>query len=145
MTLITKIVIVLAILAIIALLAYASLLCYSFTRTVNIFRFYGDDTYWTFSTVNFEYCRFVSEGWNLSELPPYIYGGYIYGKSLFNVLLVTSTRKQMLAALLEHMDFIKENFGDMPYTTGINNAIVSKYNEAYAPKEQETEDITKLK
>lgn len=140
MAILTKIIIVIAILAIIALLAYASLLCYSFTQTVNIVRFYGDDTYWTFAIINYEYLRFVNEGHNLDDFVAYIYGGYIYGTSFFNKILVTGTRKQMLAALLEHMDFIKENFGEIPYTTGLNNAIVSKYNELYAPKEEPEEN-----
>lgn len=140
MSIFGKIILILVLLIIMAVFAILNLLCYQYTKTTNIRQFFLDPTYWCFATVNYEFSNYENAKDRMPEFVEYFLSSYLFGTTIFHRILVTEQKKQLLSLMLNNPDFIKENFGIMPYNTKANNTLVTKWNALFEERAETEEE-----
>lgn len=113
----------------VAYIVVVFIVCKDITGTWNGFRFLFDYKYWSFAILNHEYNISLDRDEDYSKFAVYFSKKQLMPRTKGVVQRMREKERKILVMLLSQEDFVKENFGKLPYTSQLHKVICLNWDE----------------
>ena len=103
--------------------------CREMTGTWNVFRFLFDYKYWSFAVLNHEYSISLDRDEDYRKFAIYFSKKQLMPRTKGVIQRMREKERKILVMLLSQEDFVKDNFGELPYTADRHFEICRKWDE----------------
>lgn len=113
----------------VAYIVVVFIVCKDITGTWNGFRFLFDYKYWSFAILNHEYNISLDRDEDYSKFVVYFSKKQLMPRTKGVIQRMREKERKILVMLLSQENFVKENFGKLPYTADRHSEICRNWDE----------------
>lgn len=102
--------------------------CRKYTGTWNGLKFVFDRKYWALAVLNHEYAEHKAE-MTLDDFILHFATHFLMPPPKGVMMRMRNPERRFLVMIVSQNDFLADNFGQMPYSTSLHNAICTRWEE----------------